>query len=89
MTFSDWTRRATGYGVIVDLAGPVYMGRPEWKMAYLLFFLYAAKNARKPILLNIKELAEKTGLEVFKKRFQKFYAMAVQEVMNQINTEEN
>ena len=89
INLSDWTRRAIGYGAIVELFGPVYMGRPEWKMTWLFCFLYAAANARKPVFMNIKELVEKTGLEVFKKRFQKFYATAVPEVMKQINTKEN
>ena len=72
MTLSDWTRRAISYGAIVELAKPVYMGRPEGKMVELMIFLRAAAKARKPALIEkavdrIKELAEKTGLEVFKK----------------------
>ena len=40
------------FGAIVELAKPVYIGRPEGKMAKLLFLLKAAANARKPALLE-------------------------------------
>ena len=71
MTPLDWIREAIALGVIVDLAKPVYMGRPEAKMNNFLVLLRAAKESRKHALrekaLNgMKELAEKTGLEVFK-----------------------
>ena len=77
MTLSDWTREAKAFEAIVELAKPVYVGRPEGKMAKLLFFLRAAANARKPDLFGkavngIRELAEKTGLEAFKGIIQDF-----------------
>ena len=77
MTPSDWTREAIAYEPIVELAKTVYMGRPEGKMASLLLFLQYAAKARNVGLLEkavdgIKELAEKTGLEVFKWSFQEF-----------------
>ena len=71
MNLSDWTSEAIAYEPIIELAETVYMGRPEGKMATLLLFLEYASKARKVGLLEkavdgIKELAEKTGLEVFK-----------------------
>ena len=53
------------------------MGRPEGRMGKLLCFLKAAAHARRPALVEkavdeIKGLAEKTGLEVFKGSLQEF-----------------
>ena len=77
MNLSDWTKEAIAYEPIIELAKAVYMGRPEGKMANLLLFLQYASKARNVGLLEkavngIKELAEKTGLEVFKETFQEF-----------------
>ena len=71
MTVLDWTREAIAFGAIVDLAKPVYMGRPEAKMNSLLLLAEAARESGKQALRDkavdgMKELAEKTGLEVFK-----------------------
>ena len=73
MTLLDWTRDATAFGAIVELAKPVYMrrGREELKMAMLMYFLKAAIEYDQPSLNEkavdgIKEMTEKFGLEVFK-----------------------
>ena len=65
-------------------------------MAKLLFLLKAAANARKPALLRkavdgIKELAEKTGLEVFKTTLQEFSKrnIEIERMMEQIKVKEN
>jgi len=96
MTLLDWTREALGFEEIVELTKPVYIGRPEGKMAKLLFLLKAAANARKPALLRkavdgIKELAEKTGLEVFKTTLQEFSKrnIEIERMMEQIKVKEN
>ena len=75
-----WTRDATAFGAIVELAKSVYMGRgrEELKMAmlmYIMYFLKAAIEYDQPSLIEkavdgVKELTEKLGLEVFKKTFQ-------------------
>ena len=72
MTRLDWTRQALTYKVIVELAKPVYMGREEAKMNNFWILWRAATESRNPALLQkafdgMKELAEKTGLEIFKK----------------------
>ena len=96
MTLTDWTREALGFEEIVELTKPVYLGRPEGKMAKLLFLLKAAANARKRALFEnaldgIKELAEKTGLEVFKRTLQWFSKgnPEVERMMEQIKVKEN
>jgi len=71
MTLLDWTREAIAFGAIVELAKPVYMERPEVKMNSLLLLAEAARESGKQALHDkavdgMKELAEKTGLEVFK-----------------------
>ena len=71
MTISDWMRRAIGWGAIVELAKPVYMGRPFMKMNNLLLFFRAGAKASNSALMEkaadgVKELAEETGLEAFK-----------------------
>jgi len=71
MTPLDWTREAITFGAIVELYKPVYIGNPMVKMNNLGVLARAARKSRKEALLEkaldgIKELAEKTGLEVFK-----------------------
>ena len=71
LTPTEWTREAIGYGAIVELSKPVYLGRPDLKMQNLASFWRAAAVARKPALMEkaldgMKELAEETGLEAFK-----------------------
>ena len=71
MSLSDWTREASAFEALVDLDKSLYMGRPERKMANLIYFLKTAAYARRPALVvkavdEIKELAEKTGLDVFR-----------------------
>ena len=71
MTPLDWTREAVTFGAIVELYKPVYIGNPMVKMNNLGVLARAARKSRKEALLEkaldgIKELAEKTGLEVFK-----------------------
>jgi len=72
MTPLDWKRKAIAYGAIVELYKPVYMGRLEEKIAALMVLRKAAKESGNLDLVQkavdgIKELAEKTGLEGFKK----------------------
>ena len=75
MTISEWTRVAIASGAVVELFRPVYMGRPDMKLSILKLFRLAAAGARKSALVvkavdGIKDLAEKTGLEVFKEILQ-------------------
>jgi len=70
MTLLDWRREAITFGAIAELAKTVYMGRPEAKMATLIVFWRAATESGNLDLVQkavdgIKELAEKTRLEVF------------------------
>ena len=75
MTISEWTRVAIASGAVVELFRPVYMGRPDMKLSILKLFRLAAAASRKSALVvravdGIKDLAEKTGLEVFKEILQ-------------------
>ena len=87
MTLSDWTREAIAFGAIVELAKPVYMERPEVKMNSLLLLAEAARESGKQALRDkaldgMKELAEKTRLEVFKH-------IEMEMLMNQTTIKEN
>ena len=67
----DLTSKAIAHGAMVELAKPLYMGRPQGKIATLIAFWKAAKEYGDLDLVQkavdgIKELAEKTGLEGFK-----------------------
>ena len=75
MTLSDWRRMAIGDGEVVDLSKSLYMGGPDLKMSILSDFRNTAFKARNPALVEkavngMKELAEKTGLEAYKRMFQ-------------------
>ena len=70
-TLSDWTREAIGYGAMIELSKPLYIGRPDLMMKNLQLFRKAACKARKQALIDkavdeIRELVKKTGLEAFK-----------------------
>ena len=71
MTSRDWKRVAMVFGVISDLAKPLYMGREAEKMKYLFVLHKAAMNSGDSIFMkkaldDMKELADKTGLEMVK-----------------------
>ena len=75
-TFTDWTRQAIGSGVLAELVKPLNMVRPDLKIASLLSFWKVAIKARNPALKEkavhaVGELAEKTGLEAYKRIFKK------------------
>ena len=71
MTALDWKRLANVFGIISDLAKPLYMGREAEKMRYLSVLHKAAMNSGDSIFMkkaldDMKELADKTGLEMVK-----------------------
>ena len=71
MTSRDWKRVAIVFGVISDLAKPLYMGREAEKMKNLFILHEAAMHSGDLILMrkaldDMKELANKTGLEMMK-----------------------
>ena len=71
MTSIDWKRVAIVFGIISDLAKPFYMGREAEKMKYLFVLHKAATNSGDSIFMkkaldDMRELADKTGLEMMK-----------------------
>ena len=85
MTLLDWRREAIACGAIAELAKTLYMGRPEGKLGTLIVFSRAARKSGnldlvKKAVDGIKELAEKTGLEVFEEEEFSKMAMAILEV---------
>ena len=70
-TLQDWKRQAIVYGIVCDLAKPLYIGGETDKMYFLLRLLRAAKKSGNSALMRkasdeMKELADKTGLEMMK-----------------------
>ena len=70
-TSGDWKRVANVFASISDLAKPLYMGRETEKMNYLFMLHNAAMNSGDSILMKealdeMKELADKTGLEMMR-----------------------
>ena len=64
MTSRDWKRVAIVFGVISDLAKPLYMGREAEKMKYLSVLHKAAMNSGDSIIMkkaldDMKELADR------------------------------
>ena len=67
----DWKREAVFFGIMSDLAKPLYMGRETEKMKYIFMSFNAAMYSGDSILMKkaldeMKELADKTGLEMMK-----------------------
>ena len=67
----DWKRQAIVSETIFDLAKPLYMGRETDRMMFLVNLYQAAVNSgnlalERKALDEIKELADKTGLEMMK-----------------------
>ena len=67
----DWKREAVFFGIMSDLAKPLYMGRETEKMKYIFMSFSAAMYSSDSILMKkaldeMKELADKTGLEMMK-----------------------
>ena len=67
----DWKREAIVLGMMSDLIKPLYMGRETEKLKYLVMLFNAAMHSgnsdlMKKALDDMKELANKTGLEMMK-----------------------
>ena len=74
--------KAIAHGAMVELAKPLYMGRPQGKIALMIVFWKAAKESGDLDLVQkavdgIKELAEKTG-------FKELYSMVKKQCFNDI-----
>ena len=70
-TLRDWKREAIVNAMIFDLSKPLQIGREIQKMKYLGILYKAAVNCGNSILMRkaedeMKELADKTGLELMK-----------------------
>ena len=71
----DWKREAIFFEMMNDLAKPLYMGRKTEKMKYIFLLFSAARFSDDSILMKkaldeMKELADKTGLEMMKYEFE-------------------
>ena len=70
-TLKDWKREAIVTGIVCEIAKPLYMGRETEKMVFLIGLLKAARRSgnsviRRKALNEMKELADKTGLDIMK-----------------------
>ena len=70
-TLQNWKRRAIVLGILCDLAKPLYIGRQTDKMTFLVtLFGEATKSGnsvlRKKALDEMRELVDRTGLEIIK-----------------------
>ena len=70
-TLQDWKREAIVYGIVCDLAKPIYIGRERDKMFFSVGLFEAAMKSSNSVLKRkaldeMRELADKTGLEMLK-----------------------